>query len=256
MTILDRIVEEKKEEVSRLKSSGIGLPEVSSLKRVGFRDALVQDDEISIIAEVKKASPSKGLICKDFDPIKIAKDYEKGGARAISVLTDEKFFQGSLFYLHQVKKTVALPVLRKDFIIDHIQVEEADVWGADAILLICAILDDVLLKELLEHAKERGLDCLVEVHDEYEAERALSSEVTLLGINNRNLKDFTVSLDTTVRIRKMVPKDVPVVSESGIRDRSDIELLIPHNIQAVLIGEHLVKAKDRVDKIRELLGQK
>jgi len=256
MTILERIVEEKKEEVARLKAFGIKPPEDNSCKRVGFKNALMQDEDVSIIAEVKKASPSKGVICKDFEPLRIANDYEIGGARAISVLTDEKFFQGSLSYLNKVKKLVSLPVLRKDFIIDHIQVEEADLWGADAILLICAILDDVLLKELLEHAKQRELDCLVEVHNEQEAERALINGATLLGINNRNLKDFSVSLDTTIKVRRVIPEEIPVVSESGIKTREDIERLIPSGIQAVLIGEHLVKSDNRVEKIRELLGQK
>ncbi len=254
MDILEKIVEHKKEEVKRLKINGICLPPDENCEKRGFRDALLEARPIGIIAEVKKASPSKGLLCPDFDPESLCKEYQQGGADCISVLTDERFFQGRLEYLFQVKRACSLPVLRKDFIIDHIQVEEAEAWGADAILLICAILDVSLLKELLSHANELGMDCLVEVHDEGEAEKAIISGANLIGINNRNLKDFSVSLETSIRVRSMIPKQIPVVSESGIRDEKDIEVLASSEIRAALIGESLVRASNRPEKIRQLKG--
>jgi len=253
MTILDTIVEKKRAETERIRKQGIPSPPGSPGPRRGFRKALVGFSGVSIIAEAKKASPSKGLLCPDFDPAAIARDYQEAGASAMSVLTDEEFFQGSLEYLFQARAATSLPVIRKDFIVDHIQVEEAAVWGADAILLIVAILDQVLLGELLDHAHSTGMDVLVEVHDEKEAERAVSAGSNLIGINNRNLKDFSVSLDTTLRVRRTIPADLPVVSESGIRTRKDIEMLASNNICAVLIGESLVTAEDRKAKLRQLL---
>ncbi len=255
MTILDTIVERKRFEVARLKRSGILPPPGEPGPARGFGRALARGRDISIIAEAKKASPSKGLLCPDFDPVAIARDYEQAGAAAVSVLTDSRFFQGSLEYLHQVRSNISLPVLRKDFIIDHLQVEEAHTWGADAILLIVAILEQPLLSELLDHAGQLEMDVLVETHDEGEAESALEAGARLIGINNRNLKDFTVSLDTTVRLRRLIPPEVPVVSESGIRTREDIEMLGQHNISAVLIGESLVTAEDRKAKLEHLSGK-
>ena len=253
MTILDKIVEKKRAEVAAVKRNGLKAPPFEPDKKRGFKNALVDSAGISIIAEVKKASPSKGLLCPDFDPVRIARDYEDAGASAVSVLTDEKFFQGSLDYLFKVRSTIMLPVLRKDFLIDHIQVEEADLWGADAILLIVSVLDESLLKELLEHARKRGMDVLVEVHNDDEANAAIEAGADLIGINNRNLKDFSVSLDTSVMVRQMIPPDIPVVSESGIRTREDIERLEKNNISAVLIGESLVTAANRKAKLQELL---
>ena len=253
MHILDRIVEYKRNEVASLKARGLKAQEIEPGPKRGFRDALLEEDMVSIIAEVKRASPSKGLICKDFDPVRISKDYERGGASAVSVLTDREFFKGDIEFIPVIKNTVSLPLLRKDFIIDHIQVEEADIFGADAILLICAILDDILLKELLAHAKERSMDCLFEVHDEKEAERAILAGADLIGINNRNLKDFTVSLETTFRVRSMIPPEIPVVSESGIKTGDDIKRLKENHIQAALIGESLVRERDRVSKLREFI---
>ncbi len=253
MTILDTIVEKKREEIQGLKRDGIKEPPMEPKPRRSFKGALCATKEISIIAEVKKASPSKGLLCPDFDPIAIAKDYETAGASAVSVLTDERFFQGSLDYLFQVRANIHLPVLRKDFLVDHVQVEEADIWGADAILLIAAICSKAQLMELMENAQSRGMDVLVEVHNEDEAEMALGAGADLIGINNRNLKDFSVSLDTTVELRQMIPNDIPVVSESGIGSRDDIERLSRNNISAVLIGESLVTSPDRKAKLQELL---
>ncbi len=254
MNILEKIVEKKRDEVSRLLKNGIRPPASDPGPRRPFKDSLIKANPLGLIAEAKKASPSKGLLCPDFDPELLCQQYQEGGADAMSVLTDRDFFQGRLEYLATVKKGCDLPVLRKDFLIHHVQVEEADLWGADAILLICAVLEPSLLKELLHHAKERGLDCLVEVHDEAEAERALDAGSDLIGINNRNLKDFSVSLDTSLRVRRVIPESIPVVSESGIRDYHDIQRLMEGNIQGVLIGETLVKASNRQEKIRELKG--
>ncbi|NPA95533.1 MAG: indole-3-glycerol phosphate synthase TrpC [Thermodesulfobacteria bacterium] len=254
MNILDKIVERKREEVDSLLKHGIEHPDRDPGPKRPFKKALIEASPIGLIAEAKKASPSKGLLCPDFDPVTLARQYQEGGADAMSVLTDEEFFQGRLEYLHAAKENSHLPILRKDFLIHHIQVEEADVWGADAILLICAILELSLLEELLHHARERGLDCLVEVHDEPEAEKALKAGADLIGINNRNLKDFSVDLATSIRVRAEIPESVPVVSESGIRDHDDIKRLLEGNIQAVLIGETLVKSENRQEKIRELKG--
>jgi len=254
MNILDKIVEHKRQEVKRLRKDGIRLPEGEIGPKRGFISSLLKGKPLGLIAEAKKASPSKGLICPEFDPTRLALEYQQGGADCMSVLTDERFFQGSLSYLFAARQASRLPVLRKDFIIDHVQVDEAANWGADAILLICAILDRFLLEELLDHASDRGMDCLVEVHDEKEAEAALKAGSRLIGINNRNLKDFSVSLDTSLQVRRVIPEEVPVVSESGIKDNKDIKMLMSGNIQAVLIGESLVRARDRAGKIRELKG--
>lgn len=253
MSILDTIVEKKQEEVRLLKRAGISPPPSEPGPVRGFRKALTCSDNIAVVAEAKKASPSKGLLCPDFDPAAIARDYEEAGASAVSVLTDEKFFQGSLDHLFLVRSDIRLPVLRKDFIIDHVQVKEAHSWGADAILLIVSILDQSLLSELLDHAKELKMDVLVEIHDEEEAEDALKAGSDLIGINNRNLRNFTVSLDTTLRVRQLIPQEIPVVSESGIKTREDIDMFARNNISAVLIGESLVTADDRKAKLRQLL---
>ncbi len=253
MTILDTIVSHKRHEVANAKKRGLIGPERDVPGHRGFRDALVQDHGLSIIAEVKKASPSKGLLCPDFNPKALALDYRSGGAAAVSVLTDQRFFQGDIRYLALVKEEADLPVLRKDFIIDHFQIEEARVWGADAVLLIVAILEDSQLNEFMAHGRELSLDCLVEVHDQAEAERALKAGADLIGVNNRNLADFTVDLNTTFTIRQQVPLDVPMVSESGISTRDDIESLARAGVQAALIGESLVRAKDRINKLKGFL---
>ncbi|HID98492.1 MAG TPA: indole-3-glycerol phosphate synthase TrpC [Thermodesulfobacteriaceae bacterium] len=245
MNILDKIIDQKRREVAEIKKNGLVPPgrEIAPIR--AFRQALVENQGVSIIAEVKKASPSKGLICRDFDPVQIAMDYELGGARAVSVLTDRQFFQGSLEYLAMIRENTALPLLRKDFIIDHLQVEEASLYGADAVLLIAAVLEKSLLSELIHHCSERGINALVEVHEEAEAEKALHAGAELVGINNRNLKDFSVSLDTTFRINSILPEDMPVVSESGISTPDDIAKLKEAGISAALIGEALVKDANR-----------
>lgn len=254
MSILDVILEHKQEEVKAIKKRGVGEPDTHVDPPRGFIRALLKDDDVSIIAEVKKASPSKGLLCPDFDPVKLARDYEEGGARAVSVLTDERFFQGSLSFLPLIRSQIGLPLLRKDFIIDHIQIEQARKWGADAILLIVAALSDMQLQEFMAHARELGMDCLTEVHDEAELERAIRYDAELIGVNNRNLKDFTVSIDTTFRLRKITPQTIPMVSESGISTYDDMKRLKEAGVAAALIGESLVKSTDRKAMLAKLRG--
>ncbi len=252
--ILDTIVEQKKVEVAGLRKRGISSPAEVDPPR-GFQAALTSYAGIALIAEAKKASPSKGVICEDFRPVEIARRYEAGGAQCISVLTDEKFFQGHLDYLAQVRGAVKLPVLRKDFTIDELQIKEARAHGADAILLIAAILSQNQMAEFLACAQELGMDVLVEVHDEKELEMALAINSPLIGINNRNLNDFSVDLDTTLRLKKEIPAGIPVVSESGIRDVDDIKHLADHDICAVLVGESLMRSGDRDDSLGDLMGR-
>ena len=246
--ILDIIVETKKKEVDFLRNRGIQLPDSYKEARIdrprGFRSALLKFNGVAVIAEVKKASPSKGVICADFDPVEIAKNYQENGAQAVSVLTDVDYFQGSLLYMMQVRESIELPVLRKDFIIDELQIKEAHLHGADAILLIAAILDRNQMQEYKHMAAELGMDSLVEVHDEAETEKALEAGSDLIGVNNRNLKDFSMDLETTFRLKKMIPDDIPVVSESGLKTEDDFKRLRNEGIQAALIGETLMRAGD------------
>lgn len=257
--ILKTIVERKKEEIELLRKNGINIPERFADKPVAgprkFRNALTAYDGISIIAEVKKASPSKGVISHDFDPVAIASNYEKQGAQAISVLTDVDFFQGSLKYLMQVRATVTLPVLRKDFIIDPLQIDEAALCGADAILLIAAILDTSQIRDFKTYAQEKGIDSLVEVHNEAELDKALEAEADLIGINNRNLNDFSVDINTTFRLNKKIPKSIPVISESGLSTPADIELLRENRICGALIGESLMRAGSDSPMLAALRGE-
>jgi indole-3-glycerol phosphate synthase len=253
--ILDTIVAQKRLEVERLRRTGIVPPDLQDISPPrGFLKALLESAGISVIAEAKKASPSKGLIREDFDPVSIAVHYLEGGASAMSVLTDEKFFQGSLVFIPAVRRVVPLPVLRKDFIIDPLQIEETVVYGADAILLIAATLQVSQMRDLRQMAEGFGLDVLVEVHDEYELEKALEAGSKLLGVNNRNLKDFSVDLETTFRLKREMPADLPLVSESGIRTRGDMKRLSEAGITAALIGETLMRADDEAQALRVLLG--
>jgi indole-3-glycerol phosphate synthase len=252
--ILDRIVEQKKEEVGKLLRAGLMAPHLEIPLPRGFRQALLDTSGVAVIAEIKKASPSKGVICPDFEPVSIAADYQQGGASAISVLTDELFFQGSLAYIPMVREAVDLPVLRKDFIIHQIQIQQARLFGADAILLIAAILDQGQIEDFTAAAGELGLDVLVEVHDEIELEKTLAAGSNLIGINNRNLRDFTVDIETTFRLQREIPPEVPVVSESGIKTREEIKRLAHNGVKAALIGETLMRKQDRVAALRELLG--
>jgi indole-3-glycerol phosphate synthase len=270
MNILDTIVEQKKLEVARLPERVLAAGDLRDalLERGERRDFLgalrkPRRGDIGLIAEVKKASPSAGVICQDFDPVRIAREYEAAGASCLSVLTDEKFFQGSLDYLRQIHATVRLPLLRNDFIIDERQILEAIEWGADAILLIVAILSDEQLKKFHSLATEAGLAVLVEVHDEAELERALKISPALIGVNNRNLKTFKVDLATTEKLAakmedgrlRMAKSSSPLlVAESGIHTRADVERLKQCGAKAVLIGESLMKHGDIGAKVRELIG--
>ena len=211
---------------------------------------------INLIAEIKKASPSKGLLCQNFDPQLLASTYENSGAAAISVLTEDEFFLGSLDYLQLVKKeTSAVPVLRKDFIIDSYQLVEARVYGADAVLLIAAALSKKQLQEFINETLRLSLVPLVEVHNREELELAMDCGAEVIGINNRNLATFKVSLDVTYQLMKSVPGNVVVVSESGINSRLDLLQLAEVGVKAVLVGEAIVKAADPATKIKELLGE-
>lgn len=218
-----------------------------------FKAALMQGG-ISIIAEIKKASPSKGLIKSDFDPLRIAREYERSGAAAISVLTEEDFFQGSSEYLEQVKQAVRIPVLRKDFIFDPWQVWQSAYLGADAILLIAAVLSAEQMKSLRVLAGELNMDALVEVHDRDELESALVSGAQIIGINNRNLKTFEVDINMTGKLARAIPPGIAVVSESGINTADDMRYLKALNVDAALVGESLMKAECISAKMRELKG--
>lgn len=266
MSILDTIVDEKRREVSRFPAVAVSAAALQTAlqARGGRRDFAAalrapKFGRLALIAEVKKASPSAGVICPDFDPVHIALAFEAAGASCLSVLTDQKFFQGSLAYLKQIRQAVKLPLLRKDFIIDERQILEALEWGADAILLIVAILSDGDLRRFLELAASAALDALVEVHDETELERALGAGAHLLGVNNRNLKTFEVDLATTERLAARVQASKRaassfLVAESGIHTRADVQRLAQCGAQAILVGESLMRQADIAAKVRELLG--
>ncbi|MBU1059396.1 MAG: indole-3-glycerol phosphate synthase TrpC [Proteobacteria bacterium] len=254
--ILETIVNRKKEEVATLRRQGVQIPTPYNEKEIppprGFRQALIDYPGIAIIAEAKKASPSKGLICPDFDPVAIAKNYERHGAQAISVLTDVDFFQGSLLYLLQVREAVSLPVLRKEFIIDPLQIDEAHLCGADAILLMASILDAYQLQDFQDQAAGYSIDCLVEVHDEKELESVLKTRATLIGVNNRNLKDFSMDTETTFRLKKLIPDHIAVVGESGLKTRADLQRLQEAGVTAALIGETLMRGENGGNTLQEL----
>jgi indole-3-glycerol phosphate synthase len=215
---------------------------------------------VGLIAEVKKASPSAGVICPDFDPVRIARQYEAAGAACLSVLTDENFFQGSLQFLRQIRAAVSLPLLRKDFIIDERQILEAIQWGADAILLIVAILNDADFRRFHHLGREAGLAVLVEAHDEAELERAVAAGAQLIGVNNRDLKSFKVDLGTTERLAARLKEVVKsgqmplLVGESGIHSRADVQRLARAGVQAILVGESLMRHHDMAAKVRELIA--
>lgn len=257
--ILNEILARKRAEVEEAKRrtpQSALRREAETLRglRGRFREALCSGDQIALIAEVKKASPSKGVIRPDFDPVELARAYAAGGARAISVLTDEHFFMGSLDHLRAVRREVALPILRKEFVVDPHQVYEAKVAGADAVLLIVAALRPAELADLMQLAWELGLDALVEVHTEEELETALSAGADIVGINNRDLRTFVTSLEVTARLAPLVPKGTALVSESGVHRREDLEFLAGFGVDAVLVGEALARERDVEGKVRELAG--
>lgn len=254
--VLARIVEHKRAELPALHQRRAELEQQANStlsQRRDFRNALLSQ-EPAVIAEVKKASPSKGLLCPDFDPRRIAATYQSGGAAALSVLTDERFFQGSLQDLETVRSTVPLPVLRKDFTIDEIHVHQAAAHGADAILLIAAILTTQEMIRYRELAARYGMSSLVEVHDTEELHRAVDSGAEILGVNNRNLHNFEVKLETSLQLSQLMPSHVVRVSESGIHSVDDVHLLLSAGYHAFLVGEHLMKSNDPAQTLRCLLA--
>lgn len=273
MNILDKICETTKERIEKEKQK-ISLSEIRKLaeniknnsnfdfeKAIGkkYKDnknnKYNKEKRINFICEIKKASPSKGIISESFDYIEIAKDYEKAEADAISCLTEPYYFMGSDNYLKEVKGIVNIPVLRKDFIIDEYMIYQSKNIRADAILLIAAVLDKYKLKDYFDIANELGLSSLIEVHNEEELEKAVNINARIIGVNNRDLKTFNVDINNSVRLRKLVPKNIIFVSESGIKDRNDIKILEENETDAVLIGEKLMTKKDKISEIKKLRGQ-
>ncbi len=259
--ILKTILAKKDEEVARRK---LGMP-IANLEEIasgverprGFYNALQAKalaKKPAIIAEIKKASPSQGVIRENFQPVYIGQDYAMNGAACLSVLTDKEFFQGSEAYLQMVRERCPLPVLRKDFMIDAYQIYEARALGADCILLIAAALDDALMHELHDVAVKLGMDVLVEVHDAEELQRALTLETKLIGINNRNLRTFATDLQTTLTLKEHIPADRLIVTESGIHTQEDVQLMLDHDIYTFLVGEAFMRAESPGRKMRELFA--
>ena len=262
MNILETITERTKERIREEKKQ-IPINEIrkkaeetasSDTTKFAFEQAL-RAEGLSFICEAKKASPSKGLIAPDFPYVQIAQDYEAGGAAAISCLTEPFWFQGSDRYLEEIIQTVSIPVLRKDFTCDEYMIYQAKAMGAAAVLLICSILEKEQMKEYLHLCEELGLSALVEAHDEREVEMALDTGARMIGVNNRNLKDFTVNTDNSRRLREMIPGNILFVSESGVRDAADIAKLRGIGADAVLVGETLMRAADKKAKLEELKGR-
>ena len=260
MDVLEQIVAAKRQEIA---ASRRDRPVESLLERLSaappvrdFAAALKAGAGMRVIAEVKQASPSAGLIRAEFDPVAIARTYAEHGAACISVLTDGPFFQGSLDDLIAVRNAVSIPVLRKDFMLDRYQVLEARVAGADCILLIAECLDDCTLRDLYFYASELGMESLIEIYDPENLERVLKLEPSLIGINNRNLRTFVTDLEHSLSLRSRVPSDCVLISESGIHTRNDVERLERAGIRAMLVGETLMRSPDIGAKLRELLGQK
>lgn len=251
--ILARIVDHKRSELARVSAERADLERRAGNRPEArdFRAALLQSPP-AIIAEIKQASPSKGVFTGDFQPASIAKFYEAGGAAVLSILTDEEFFKGKLADLEAARSAVAIPVLRKDFTIDEIHIVEAAAHGADAILLIAAILNLRQLRNFRELAAEHGMAALVEVHDDYELSAALDSGADIVGVNNRNLHTFEVSLDTSLRLAEKIPAEVVKVAESGIHSHADVQRLQAAGFHAFLVGEHLMKSVDPAAALREL----
>jgi indole-3-glycerol phosphate synthase len=256
--MLDKIIAQKREEIERRKKKAT----ITYLQQLIARQKPVLDlalalkgDHIRLIAEVKQASPSRGMLSPNFNPIELAQTYAEGGAAAISVLTEANYFMGSIEHLAAIKEVVGLPLLRKDFIFDPYQVYESRAYGADALLLIASILRQEQLKELVSLSHSLGLRCLVEVHNEGEVERAVLSEAEIIGINNRDLDTFSIDINMTRRLRPLIPQERIVVSESGIKNKRNIEKLGKWGVDAVLVGEALVTAGDVMAKMQELIGE-
>jgi indole-3-glycerol phosphate synthase len=259
ITILDQIVDKTAEDLSKRKKN-VSFNDFNSFEgfekeSISFKDALLGNESVSIISEVKKASPSKGVIRDDFDPVNIALRYEEGGASAISVLTDEPFFQGDLKYLESISKRVQLPLLRKDFIIDPYQMKEAKAYGADAALIIVAITEGAQLEELLHAAKEFELDALVECYDQEDFDRLNFNLVDILGVNNRDLKKFEVDVHRGIGILQQAPEGMELVSESGLSSGKDLALLKKEGIHSALIGEYFMRQQDPGQAVKDLIEQ-
>ncbi|MBE5844993.1 MAG: indole-3-glycerol phosphate synthase TrpC [Butyrivibrio sp.] len=257
--ILVTISEYAKERVEKSKQK-IALEEVKNMALdlpkgdFPFEKALAKDG-ISFICECKKASPSKGIIAKDFPYLEIAKEYEKAGADCISVLTEPRWFLGSDDYLAEIAEAVSIPCIRKDFTVDEYMIYEAKVLGASAVLLICSILDEEKIKQYIEICDELGLSALVEAHDEDEVQMAVRAGARIIGVNNRNLKDFSVDTKNSERLRKLIPDNVIFVSESGVKGAEDVAILKEIGADAVLVGETLMRAEDKKAKLSELKGE-
>ena len=255
--ILAEIVQHKKQEVADLHARAAVLEQEAHGRKTHMRPfaQALRASQPAIIAEIKKASPSKGVLQPNFHPAFLAHAYEQGGAACLSVLTDKKYFQGSLHDLEAARAAVTIPVLRKDFIIDRVQIFEAAAYGADAILLIAAVLDVSELQSFRELASSFGMASLVEVHDQEELQKAVHSGAEIIGVNNRNLETFEVSLDTSLRLSYLMPASAIRVSESGIHTRADIELLRGAGFEAFLIGESLMRSRNVTVSLKELLGR-
>ena len=258
MNILDQLAEHakirvaenmKNKSLQEIREEALRLPKGN----FEFEKALRKDD-ISFICECKKASPSKGIIAKDFDYLSIAKEYELAGADCISVLTEPKWFLGSDDYLKAIANTVSIPCIRKDFTVDEYMIYEAKLLGAKAILLICAILKEEQIKSYIKICDDLGISALVEAHDDEEIQMAVRAKARIIGVNNRNLKDFSVDVSNSKRLRQQIPDDIIFVSESGISTRDDVKALEAANVDAVLIGETLMRATDKKIKLAELRG--
>ena len=257
--ILTKIIEEKRREVDDAQKE-VPLHEMRDKAQAlfiksSFKKNISRKGHINLIAEIKKASPSKGIIRGDFNPLKIALTYQASGASALSVLTDERFFSGKLEYLRTIKERVTIPVLRKDFVIDEYQVYESALNGADAILLIAHILTQEELNRYYAIAKDLGMDVLVEVHNEEEVEKALNSPASIIGINNRDLSTFEADIDTTQRLIRLIPESKIIVSESGIESYEQVMFLKSLGVDAVLIGETFMRSTNISDKVRELMRE-
>jgi indole-3-glycerol phosphate synthase len=254
--MLDKIIAQKREDVEqRKKMATIPYLQQRIARRKPTLDLALalKGNHIRLIAEVKQASPSRGMLSPNFNPVKLAQTYAEGGAAAISVLTEANYFMGNIEHLAAIKEVVRLPLLRKDFIFDLYQVYESRAYGADALLLIAAILNQKQIKELVSLSHSLGLRCLVEVHNESEVERAVLSEAEIIGINNRDLNTLSIDINMTHRLRPLIPQERIVVSESGIKSKRDIEKLRKWGVDAVLVGEALVTAGDVLAKMQELL---
>jgi len=252
--VLDHILAYKADEVERLKERGLpGDTNGPIPLRRDFKAAVSREGWVNLIAEIKFASPSAGVILADGDPVPIARAYEAAGAGAVSVLTDRRFFRGDIRYIPRIRRAISLPILRKDFIVDPVQVEESALYGADAILLIAGILSPDRLKELLTLARTLGMACLTEVHHRHELETAIVCGADIIGINNRDLTTFEVNIATTLDLAPLIPDGRVRVSESGIFNRDDIGKLKQSGIHAVLVGTSLMKSRDIGAKIRELV---